>query len=108
PAGRFQLSVDAAGYARLDPRQSGNSGAAPQVTVADGQQVTAVTLAMSRAGVLSGVVTTPAGLPLARVAVMLHRWHDLPATGGRALVMTASTETNDLGAYRFENVLPGE
>lgn len=116
PAGTYQLTVSANGFAHTTTgaRRPGGSGRA--VTVPAGQMVPNVDFALQKAGVISGVVLDERGDPLpgAMVAVLKESFD---TNGQRRLQQIgsplpsaadgASDLTDDLGQFRVWGLAPG-
>jgi hypothetical protein len=77
------------------------------ITVAEGQQVPAITIRLKRGAVIAGTITNDAGEPMVGVNVQAFRRR---FSGGRQ-VFTGVAEmdfTDDRGAYRIRNLIPGD
>jgi protocatechuate 3,4-dioxygenase beta subunit len=96
PPGSYTLTADKEGFAfdLLAP---------PGVIVAEGQTVMA-TIEMPRAAVIVGDVRDEQGNPRSGVAVHLKRKMKTGGTDGRP----PAPDTNDLGEFRVDRLLPGE
>lgn len=97
---------------RYLPAQYGASGQGRPgtiVAVADGQQISNLTIRLIRGGVLTGTVSDGFGEPREGAGVRLLRWGYSPS-GTRALVSAAlaAGRTDDRGVYRMAGVPPGE
>jgi len=106
PAGRFQVSAHKGGY--LD-EWSGRSASAPAsdlLTLGSGQAVADVTIAMTRTGTISGVVTGETGEPIRASIRVIPR--NRPAVDELAFAVNAGTATDGRGRYRIGFLPPGE
>ena len=105
PAGRYALMASRNGYMHAEFGQRGPNGKGMTLTVAAGQAMSGIRLTMTRSGAISGHVYDSRGLLLAYVQMQMRRvtYPD----GQRTLTTTASTVTDDLGAYRLYGLPPG-
>ena len=101
PYDQYRLSADRTGYleilvggASTDPRTSGRP-----ISVAQGQWLKDVRVAMHRAGSLSGRVLDDRGLPL--VGAVVRILAEASVGGHRTLLGGPVTRTDDCGAYRL-------
>ena len=110
PAGRYTLSASRAGFLTVQygQRRVGETGRPLQV--ADGQQLTDLSLAMPRTGAIAGRVTDELGEPLANVSVFPAHWRYF--RGRRRLVRAPGgasfNRTDETGQYRITGLEPGQ
>lgn len=108
PAGRYRLSAYKGGYVAVQQGQSWADGSeSPQISVADGQVIDLVDLALVKAAVISGQVVDERGDEVSGAAVMLMRqtWDQ----GYSYLRSMASLEdrSDDRGEFRLFDVPAG-
>jgi hypothetical protein len=106
PAGRFSLRATKAAYLTQTYGATRPGGPGLTIALADGEQRTGLTMAMSRGGVIAGLVRDDRGQPAPGVSVRAFRLQQT-AAGPRQLG-TGSTQTDDRGQYRLFGVGPGE
>jgi hypothetical protein len=108
PANRYALEATKPAFLRVEYGAKRPGRAGTPVTVADGQQLTNLTMKMTRGGVIAGVVRDQNGLPApgVTVSVMQYIWRD----GERVLAGagTGSNATDDRGRYRTYGLPAGE
>jgi hypothetical protein len=97
-AGRYALTASKPGFVRAP-------GSAESTSVAGGQQVTGVVLRLTPGGVLTGRIVDEDGDPVVRASVQLS--HEIVWSGRRRIQQVAAESANDLGEYRFFEVVPG-
>jgi len=105
PPGPYQLTAMRPGYVRGDYGLRGPGGSGVSITLAAGQRLLDVRLAMRAAGTISGRVTDRFGAPAGNIHVKALRFAYLD--GRVALVDVKSVFTNDLGEYRLGWLPPG-
>ena len=111
-AGRYYLSASKPGMVPVayGARRPGGPGSA--VAVSDGQQITGLTLRMSRGAVITGTVRDSNGEPARSVRVHVMRYGRGWQTGERELQPAGSfglgAETDDRGQYRAYGLPAGE
>ena len=110
PAGRFTLTASKAAYVATSygAKKPGLAGSA--LVIAEGQQVTGVTLTLVRGGVIAGAIRKPSGEPAPGLRVTATRTGQ-PISRSILSSISAtsdSTFTDDRGAYRIFGLLPGE
>jgi protocatechuate 3,4-dioxygenase beta subunit len=110
-AGRYQLSASKPGMVSvsLGARRPGGPGSA--VAISDGQQITGLTVRMSRGAVIAGTVRDSNGEPARGVRVHVMRYGRGWQTGERELQPANpgfGIETDDRGQYRVYGLPPGE
>jgi hypothetical protein len=111
PVGRYDLQASKAGFVTTNfgARRPGGDGT--PVSIADGQQITGLTISMPRGSAVSGIVLDESGRPLPGVFVNLMRFGYSPTTGERTLgnaTSSSGTETDDRGTWRIWGLPPGE
>jgi hypothetical protein len=100
----YQVSAEREGFIRSEYGQRTPTGRGVPVSVAANQNLR-IELKMLQAGVVSGRVAAPDGLPASRATVHAYTYQ---YTGGqRTLAQVSSTQTNDLGEYRLFWLQPG-
>jgi protocatechuate 3,4-dioxygenase beta subunit len=106
-AGRYEMSVTAAGYL---PYQLGymGAGALPPVDVADGQRFERANVTMYRPGAIEGRILDEFGDPAPNVLVQVAQ---LQFAAGRKRLMPegagGSKQTDDRGYFRVSGLSPG-
>jgi hypothetical protein len=77
------------------------------ITFAEGQQLPAITIRLKRGAVIAGTITTDAGEPMVGVNVQAFR---RSFSGGRQVFSPVPEMdfTDDRGAYRIRNLIPGD
>src|SRR5262245_4302025 len=107
PKGSFNLTavkpgyVDGA-YGRLRP-----NGASLALDLNDGERATEVTIRLFKNASISGMVTDQSGEPV--VGVQVRAYRRTLSAGRRVLSQAGGTAaTDDRGAYRLFNLIPGE
>jgi protocatechuate 3,4-dioxygenase beta subunit len=110
-AGRFTITAKKAGSPQVSYGANRPNRPGAGVLLADGQQVTGLTLTLARGGVLAGTVFDERGDPMPGVPIMAwevratlagDRTLDFPSMGGE------SVTTDDRGMYRIFGLPPGE
>jgi protocatechuate 3,4-dioxygenase beta subunit len=104
--GNYNLAVAKPGYAEGAYGRMRPGGPSRQVQLVDHERVGDVTLRLFKYGVIAGHVTDEAGEPVVAASLRLYR-RQLVA-GRRVMQFTVTTQTDDRGAYRFGNQLPGD
>jgi hypothetical protein len=100
----YQISAEREGFIRSEYGQRTSTGRGVALPVAPNQAVK-VELKMLQAGVVSGRVLAPDGLPASRATVQAYTYQ---YTGGqRTLAQVGAAQTNDLGDYRLFWLQPG-
>lgn len=110
PAGRFTVSAGKGGFLTLQYGQRYAFESGRPATLAAGQTLTGVDIALRRAGVITGRVTDGRGEPVVGAEVRLERYQYGP-DGQRRLnraPLPAPIGTNDLGEFRAYGLMPGE
>jgi Carboxypeptidase regulatory-like domain len=106
PAGRFMLSASKQGYVTgfYGARRPNRPGTA--LVLADGQQMTGLSMRLTRGSVVSGVIVDQNGDPFAGGTVSAMR--NAYTGSGRTLVQAASAQTDDRGHYRIWGLPAGD
>jgi len=106
PAGRFTLTASKAGFVDIayGAKRAGRPGT--PIQLAEGQDLTALTLAMPRGGVITGIVVDEHGEPAPGTPVRALRF--VIQTGERRLQQAGQDQTDDRGMYRIFQLQPGE
>jgi carboxypeptidase family protein len=107
PKGRVRVSSGHQGFlsATYGAERPGEDGT--YITLSEGQQAPAITIRLKRGGVIAGTITNDAGEPMAGVSVQAYR---RSFSGGRQLFYRTldADFTDDRGAYRIRNLIPGD
>ena len=110
-ANRYTLQASKAGWVRMSYGARATDRPGTPITLADGQQLTGISLRLRRGGVIAGTIVDEHGLPAfgARVRVMQYRMQQgqrvlAPVVAGGALGEAA----DDRGMYRIYGLPPGE
>ena len=107
-AGEYTLSVMKGGFVEsiYGQRQPGSGRPGTPIRVADGQQISRLSMTLSRGGVITGALVDETGEPAFGVPVRAYRW--VMQAGQRTAQPAATALTDDRGAYRLHSLLPGE
>ena len=112
PAGRYTLAATKPAYLRSAYGAKRHDRPGTPITLAEGFQMTDITLRMARGGVLSGTITDENGQPAFGVGVRVMQ---LRVQGGERTFVPVATSgnpmgetTDDRGNYRFFGLPPGE
>ena len=109
PAGRYEITTTAPGYAAAVHGQNRPMGPGQPIDLADGQKLGAVSVSMSRFGTISGTVVDELGEPAVGVLV---RYLRRVIAGGKVRFATiaaqGSATTDDRGMYRIAGLPPGD
>ena len=111
PAGRYTLAASKPAYLRVAYGARRWDRPGTPITLKDGQQMTDISLRMTRGAVLSGVILDENGLPAFGVSVRTMQMRMV--NGERTFINVASSSplgetTDDRGMYRFFGLPPGE
>lgn len=112
PAGRYTLNVSKAPYLRASYGAKRPDRPGTPITLKDAEQLTSLTMRMSKGAVLSGTITDENGLPA--VGVQVQAMRVVMQNGERVLQPApgigaqSSDVTDDRGAYRLYGLPPGE
>ena len=106
PAGRFTLMASKEAYVDFTFGARRPGGPGTTLTIADGAQLTGITLRLPKGGVITGTVTDAFGQPLADVQIGLLQ--SAFVNGERRLTQRASGRTDDRGVYRVFGLRPGQ
>ena len=101
--GLYTLTVEKEGYLPAEfgaTRPAYLGGAGTQIALAANQQLTELTVSLTRGGIIAGTLTGADGLPAASTTVQLI----VPGQSG----IRDSTRTDSKGEYRFGGLGPGE
>ena len=101
--GLYTLTVEKEGYLPAEfgaTRPAHLGGAGTQIALAANQQLTELTVSLSRGGVITGTITGADGLPAAETNVQLL----VPGSSG----IRDHARTNSKGEYRFSGLASGE
>ena len=104
--GSYRIAAARNGYARQEYGQRVFGGQGRVLTVAAGQGVEAITIGLTAAGTVTGVVRDPSGDAITGLQVQLVR-HVYGASGQRTFVTAGTDRTDDRGEYRVFWVTPG-
>jgi hypothetical protein len=105
-SGQVRVSASAPGYLVRSVGQSGaDDNQGTFIPLVDGQITGPLTLQLQRAGVIAGTILDDAGEPLGGVAVQAFRRSF--ENGRRQYLSAGSSTTDDRGAYRIANLIPG-
>jgi hypothetical protein len=106
PTGRFTLTASKAGFVDITygAKRAGRPGT--PVQLAEGQNLTGLTIAMPRGGVITGVVVDEHGEPAPGTPVRALRY--VMQTGERRLQQAGQDQTDDRGIYRIFQLQPGD
>ena len=110
PAGRFTLQAVRPGYlnSSYGAKRAGRPGTA--IPIADGAQVTGLTLRLVKGSVITGTAMDGNGQPAAGVTVDVLKYTYSELTGELALsneTAASRTTTDDRGVYRAWGLMPG-
>lgn len=105
-SGRFAFAdLPPAEYLIFIDRESGYVPAGRRVTVQPGQKLSGTNFKVERFALLTGKVTDSGKNPVARAKVSVRA--DGYRAGRRTLIAYQSTYTDDQGAFRLANLMPG-
>jgi hypothetical protein len=106
PTGRFTLTASKAGFVDIayGAKRAGRPGT--PVQLAEGQNLTGLTIAMPRGAVITGVVVDEHGEPAPGTPVRALRY--VMQTGERRLQQAGQDQTDDRGVYRIFQLQPGD
>jgi carboxypeptidase family protein len=105
-AGSYRIAAVRNGYARQEYGQRIFGGPGRTLTIAPGQGVETITIGMTPAGTVTGVVRDLSGEAIAGLEVQLLR-QVYNASGQRTFVTAGTDRTDDRGEYRVFWVTPG-
>jgi hypothetical protein len=106
PAARYTITATKAGYVDGVHGQRRPGAPGTPVALADGQQVTDVTVGLMRGGVITGHVADEGGDPLAMAIVTVHRQQFV--NGERQLTAAGVDQSDDRGQFRVFGLPPGD
>lgn len=106
PTGRFTITASKAGFVDITygAKRAGRPGT--PVQLAEGQNLTSLTIAMPRGGVITGIVVDEHGEPAPGTPVRALRY--VMQTGERRLQQAGQDQTDDRGIYRIFQLQPGD
>jgi hypothetical protein len=104
--GSYRIAAARNGYARQEYGQRVFGGPGRVLTIAAGHGVESLTILLTPAGTVTGVVRDPSGEAVTGLEVQLLR-QVYTATGQRTFVTAGTDRTNDRGEYRVFWVTPG-
>jgi hypothetical protein len=107
-AGSYLLSASKSGFlpVKYGERTPGFGRAGLPIQIAIGQRLERLTLAIPRAGVLTGVVLDDAGDPAFGTSVRALRY--VMQSGVRTLLLAGTATADDRGVYRIPGLPPGD
>lgn len=105
PAGQFNIGATRNQFLATSYGQPRTGGQGTAIRLIDGQRFVA-NLQLHRGGIITGLVTTPAGEPEARAQVRALRV--VTSNGIRRLQQSGNASADDRGAYRIFGLAPGE
>jgi len=112
PAGQYRLQAGKPGLLPLSYGATRPAGSDVPLTVSDGQQITGLSIALVRGGVVTGTVVDESGRGIPGAVVTVLRFGYNTSTGERTLSFTGAGSigdlTDDRGVYRIWGVPPGE
>ncbi len=106
PKGTFNLTAVKPGYVEGAYGRMRPNGASLALDLGDGERATDVTIRVFRFATISGFVSDQSGEPA--VAVQVRAYRRSLTAGRRVLTQAATGVTDDRGAYRLFNLIPGE
>jgi Carboxypeptidase regulatory-like domain len=104
--GSYRIAAARNGYARQEYGQRAFGTEGRVLTVVAGQPVETITIGLTPAGTVTGVVKDPSGELIAGLEIRLLQ-HVYGAYGQRTFVAAGSDRTDDRGEYRVFWVTPG-
>jgi hypothetical protein len=106
PSGRFTVTASKSGFVDISygAKRAGRPGT--PIQLAEGQNLTGLTIAMPRGGVITGVVVDEHGEPAPGTPVRALRY--VMQTGERRLQQAGQDQTDDRGMYRIFQLQPGD
>ena len=112
PAGQYRLQAGKPGLLPMSYGATRPAGSDVPITVSDGQQITGLSIALVRGGVVTGTVVDESGRGIPGAVVTVLRFGYNTSTGERTLSFTGAGSigdlTDDRGVYRIWGVPPGE
>jgi hypothetical protein len=107
PAGTYTLLASRPAYVNASYGAKRIGGSGQPITLAEGQQVTGLTIRLLHGSVITGVIRLPSGLPSADTSVMLLK---VSSQGGRrrTSVLLQESRTDSRGVYRAYGLAPGD
>jgi len=110
PAGRYSLSANKPAYLTTAYGAKRPGGVGTTISLTDGQQLTGLTLTVSKGGVVTGTIRDERGQPMSGVNVQVMQYRTMPAGERRLQSMgpPLGPGTDDRGVYRLFGLAPGE
>jgi protocatechuate 3,4-dioxygenase beta subunit len=106
PAGRFTLRASKAAYLVQNYGATRPGGPGLTIALAEGQQLTEMTIPLSRGGIVTGFVRDDRGQPAPGVSIRAFRLQQTAA--GPRQYSGGTAQTDDRGQYRIFGIAPGE
>jgi hypothetical protein len=106
PAGRYNISVEKAGYVRMSYGQRRPEQPGTMLDVLDGQLVEKIPFTLPRGGVITGSIVDEFGEPIAGAQVSAMRFRY--TGGGRRLLPSGFGTSDDRGIFRVYGLTPGD
>ena len=107
PAGRYMLSASKQGYVTTAYGAKRPNRPGTALVLADDQQLTSLTVRMTRGSVISGILADQNGEPSSGANVQAMR-HAFAGSGQRTLVPVGSAISDDRGQYRIWGLPAGD
>jgi len=102
-AGVYSVAAAKVNYADGEPGRLRPGGSAPPIVISDREKTVDVVVPMWKYGAIGGTILDEAGEPVAGVQVQALK----RGSATRAYTVARTTFTDDRGAYRFGNLVPG-
>ena len=107
PAGHYTLSAEKTGYARARYGSSGPFDPPMEITVAGGETMQGLDVALTKGAAIVGRIVDELGDPIVGGIVSLGAVQSVGSEMRLVPVARGMAETNDLGEYRIGDLLPG-
>jgi len=104
--GNFNLTANKPGYADGAYGRFRPGGPARTVQLDDNERVGEITVRIFKMAVIAGAVVDEAGEP--SIGTQVRAYRRVLQSGRRVLNQASTVTTDDRGAYRFANLMPGE
>ena len=104
--GNFNLTANKPGYADGAYGRFRPSGPSRTVQLDDNERVGEITVRLFKMAVITGTVVDEAGEP--SIGTQVRAYRRVLQSGRRVLSQSSTMTTDDRGAYRFANLMPGE
>ena len=112
PAGQYRLQAGKPGLLPMSYGATRPAGSDVPITVSEGQQMTGLSIALVRGGVVTGTVVDDSGRGMPGAVVTVLRFGYNTSTGERTLSFTSAASTGDIsddrGVYRVWGMPPGD